>query len=156
MPARTHRNRHDQCNQYRVAEMRSRTTADAPTTAHFVAILSQDHSGGAVITRLLNEVPGVRISAGTLRALDHLCHFAVTMKGLDRHRRSEVDKIVWQAPAMTQPSCTIYHGENSPCCYWLPCEELKSESGILRGMYDFLGIAFKPEYLRPLDVSTLL
>ena len=64
----------------------------------FVIVLGQGRSGSTLILRLLNGVPGVRISGENLRAFDHLRHFADNYRQADRHRHSNFYKLAWAAP----------------------------------------------------------
>jgi hypothetical protein len=45
-----------------------------------------------------------------------------------------------------------YQDGHPEACYWMPYEELKRGSHVLHGMFTFLGLAVKAEYLNPLDV----
>jgi hypothetical protein len=200
-----------------------------------VAILCQGRSGGTLIMRLLNGIPGVKVSGENERAFDHLRKFSATIRGLARFRNTEFLKLAWRAPCddaavvghlqtlaanMYGPGRLIgfkeirygleeryedfaaavdwlgdlfpgikivfntratdtcvnsewwandkessrrtlermqshferYHREHSESCYWMPYEELKRGSAVLRGLFDFLDLHFEPEYLNPLDV----
>ena len=64
----------------------------------FVIVLGQGRSGSTLILRLLNGVPGVRISGENLRAFDHLHHFADSYRQADRHRHTDFYKLAWAAP----------------------------------------------------------
>jgi hypothetical protein len=64
----------------------------------FVIILGQGRSGSTLILRLLNAVPGVKISGENLRSFDHLQHFAEAYREADQHRHSDFYKLAWAAP----------------------------------------------------------
>jgi hypothetical protein len=64
----------------------------------FVIILGQGRSGSTLILRLLNGIPGVRISGENNRAFDYLRAFADCYRDADRHRHSDFYKLAWTAP----------------------------------------------------------
>jgi hypothetical protein len=45
-----------------------------------------------------------------------------------------------------------YYDSHRDCCYWMPYEELRHGSWVLRGLFDFLDLPWKQEYEEPLDV----
>jgi hypothetical protein len=45
-----------------------------------------------------------------------------------------------------------YYQEHADYCYWMPYEELRKGSEVLRGMFEFLGISFRTEYESELSV----
>lgn len=44
-----------------------------------------------------------------------------------------------------------YHREHPGGCYWMPYEELRRGSPVLRGLFDFLGLEWQEQYEQPLD-----
>ncbi len=71
---------------------------DTVYQTRYVVILCQGRSGGTLVMRLLNTVPGVKVSGENDRAFDHLKRFAETMKNTARHRHSKFYKLAWAAP----------------------------------------------------------
>ncbi|HEY2584645.1 MAG TPA: sulfotransferase [Tepidisphaeraceae bacterium] len=45
-----------------------------------------------------------------------------------------------------------YYDAHRDHCYWMPYEELKHGSAVLRGMFDFLGVPFTESAARELDI----
>jgi hypothetical protein len=72
--------------------------AMSTTEPRFAVILGQGRSGSTLILRLLNTVPGVRISGENDRALDHLRSFSDCFRDADKHRHSDFFKLAWAAP----------------------------------------------------------
>lgn len=200
----------------------------------FVIVLGQGRSGSTLILRLLNGVPGVRISGENLRAFDHLHHFAGAYRQADKNRHTDFYKLAWAAPASHQQilqrlremviaiygpgeligfkeirygrdsyeqfaadlewlrgllpglriilntrdteSCVRsewwakdpaasrllldhvydnfrrFYRQNRDCSYWMPYAKLRHSDSVLRGMFDFLGLRWQPQYEAPLDV----
>lgn len=68
------------------------------TDVRFVIILGQGRSGSTLILRLLNEVPGVRISGENYGSLDHLRRFARCYADAEKNRHSAFYRLAWKAP----------------------------------------------------------
>jgi len=45
-----------------------------------------------------------------------------------------------------------YHFEHPIDTYWMPYEELKRDSAVLVGLFDFLGLPFEESYLDALNM----
>jgi hypothetical protein len=74
---------------------RRKMPADQP---RFAVIIGQGRSGSTLILRLLNQVPGVRISGENARAIDHLQHFAECYRAAEKNRHSDFYKLAWLKP----------------------------------------------------------
>jgi hypothetical protein len=44
-----------------------------------------------------------------------------------------------------------YYEAHRSDCYWMPYEELRHDSEVLRGMFDFVGLRWAPEHETPLN-----
>ncbi len=82
----------------------SRTTEQDNTDrgVTFVVIVGQGRSGSTLILRLLNQVPGVRISGENYRSLDHLQKFAECYALGAGNRTTDFYKLAWLAPCDEQ------------------------------------------------------
>jgi sulfotransferase family protein len=67
--------------------------------AKFVVIMAQGRSGSTLLLRMLNAVPGVRISGENEKAIDHLRLFLESFQGAVKHHHSDFYKLAWQLPA---------------------------------------------------------
>ena len=204
--------------------------------SRFIVVLGQGRSGSTLINRLLNSVPGVRISGENNRALDHLSEFVKCLSNIKNAGDDSFFALAWARPpginnliesmhntilalynpggqfavfgfkeirygknydqltkdvafirklfpnlriifnvrdtascvksrwwaANQEKSCKIlntmrqnferYYLENRNYCYWMPYEELRKGSPVLRGMFDFLDIQFEADYERELEI----
>jgi len=64
----------------------------------FVVILSQGRSGSTLLLRMLNSVPGVRISGENNKSLDHLKAFLKCYELATTRHDTEFYRLAWQLP----------------------------------------------------------
>jgi hypothetical protein len=64
----------------------------------FVVIVSQGRSGSTLLLRMLNAVPGVRISGENERALDHLREFIRCYEIATTRHDTEFYRLAWRLP----------------------------------------------------------
>ena len=64
----------------------------------FVVIMGQGRSGSTLLLRMLNAVPGVRISGENAKAFDHLRTFVESFRAATAHHHTEFYRLAWQLP----------------------------------------------------------
>src|SRR6266404_5960885 len=84
----------------------------------FVVIMAQGRSGSTLLLRMLNAVPGVRISGENGKALDHLRVFVDSFRDATAHHHSEFYRLAWQLPcpldALTAKTAAYVAGLYNP------------------------------------------